>query len=90
MIYAVQYDSELKENDPRALVNELVPERVIQLQDAIQKKLADDQKKLMDDQKKQDYIPLLKREDFYESFKDHFDGNTVEMKEAVRFLGYQG
>ena len=75
----MQYDSKLKEDDISALFNECVPSSFIQLQDAIQKKLKDD-----------NCPPFLKKEYFYEEFKDHFDGNIVEMKEAVRFLGFQG
>ena len=75
----MQYDSKLKEGDLNALFNECVPTSFIQLQDAIQKKLECD-----------NCPPILTKEDFYKEFKDHFDGNIVEMKEAVRFLGYQG
>ena len=75
----MQYDSKLKESDPKALLNELVPESFIQLQSAIQKKLMDG-----------NCAPFLKEEEFNAEFKKHFDGNTIEMKEAVRFLGYQG
>ena len=75
----MQYDPELDESHQKALFNEQVPENFIQLQDAIQKKLVDD-----------NCAPYLKKEEFYEEFKEHFDGNIIEMKEAVRFLGYQG
>ena len=75
----MQYDPELKESDQKALFNVLVPESFIRLQSAIEKKLMDD-----------NCVPFLKKEDFVEEFKDHFDGNIVEMNEAVRFLGYQG
>ena len=75
----MQYDPQLNESDPKALFNVLVPESFIRLQSAIEKKLMDD-----------NCVPLLKKGDFIEEFKDHFDGNIVEMKEAVRFLGYQG
>lgn len=78
-IVTVQYDSKLKESDSKALFNELVPESFILLQGAIQEKLMDYK-----------CAPFLKKEDFIEEFRDHFEGNIVEMKEAVRFLGYQG
>ena len=76
----VHYEPNLNEDDPRALFNEQIPESFIQLQDSIhvQQKQGSDSK------------PILKKEDFFKEFLNIFDDNIAEMKEAVRFLSYQG
>ena len=78
---SVQYESNLKEDDPRALFNEQVPVSFIQLQDAIYEQQSAKDRNLK---------PYMIKDDFYDEFSKLFKHNVAEMKEAVRFLGYQG
>ena len=71
----------MKEDDPRALLNQQIPYSFVQLQDAIRDKLLTLRMKHQP--------PIMEEKEFRDTFLKLFN-DIAEMEEAVRFLTLQG
>lgn len=71
----------MKENDPKALLNQQIPQSFVNLQESIRKELVT----YCDNNQS----PIMEEEEFRKTFMKHFI-NVGEMNEAVRFLSLQG
>ena len=70
----------MKEDDPRALLNQQIPHSFVQLQDAIRDELLTLRK---------NQPPIMEEKEFRGKFLKLFN-SVSEMEEAVRFLTLQG
>ena len=79
--HAVKYNPDMKENDPRALLNQQIPHSFVQLQDAIREELLNLRMK--------NQPPIMEEKEFRGTFFKLFN-DIAELEEAVRFLTLQG
>ena len=77
----MKYVPDMKEDDPRALLNQQIPSSFVCLHDEIRKELVTF--------RVNDKPPIMMEKDFCAAFSKLFD-SIAEMKEAVRFLSLQG
>ena len=71
----------MKEDDPRALLNQQIPHSFVQLQDSIRDELFTLRMK--------NQPPIMEEKEFSGKFLKFFN-SVPEMEEAVRFLTLQG
>ena len=79
--HAVKYNPDMKEGDPRALLNQQIPQSFADLQDAIRQELVT--------LRVNNQPPIMEEKEFRSTFLKYFNG-IAEMEEAVRFLTLQG
>lgn len=77
----VRYNPDMKEDDPRVLLNQQIPHSFVQLQDAIRDELLTLRMK--------NQPPIMEEKEFRGKFLKLFN-SISEMEEAVRFLTLQG
>ena len=79
--HTVNYNPDMGDDDPRALLNQQIPHSFVQLQDALKEELLTLRMK--------NKSPIMEEKEFRDKFLKHFNG-VSDMEEAVRFLTHQG